>query len=288
MPNGHAQNHYVLLKTIYSLFIKYCVMKKYTSFGAALLWVLAAMFVLAACNNDDDAVAPAPTVSLTFDLDFNGQPFTLNTEYTTQAGEALSFSHLRFWVSNVALEQADGALLEIENAYYLVEQTATSQRLTINLGQVPAGNYTGIQFGVGVDPLANSSLDQKAGELDETIGMSWTWATGYKFLNAEGSYFNTQRQEQIPFRVHIGTDDNYKAQEFTFANALSLENGKSANIAVGANAEQIFTNFTFTDDTGVNGAEPELSFVMLGNPTLEARIANNYAAMFTLTSAAVE
>jgi len=260
-------------------------MKKYTSFGAALLWVLAAMFVLAACNNDDDAVAPAPTVSLTFDLDFNGQPFALNTEYTTQAGEALSFSHLRFWVSNVALEQADGALLEIENAYYLVEQTATSQRLTINLGQVPAGNYTGIQFGVGVDPLANSSLDQKAGELDETVGMSWTWATGYKFLNAEGSYFNTQRQEQIPFRVHIGTDDNYKAQEFTFANALSLENGKSANIAVGANAEQIFTNFTFTDDTGVNGAEPELSFVMLGNPTLEARIANNYAAMFTLTSA---
>ncbi len=153
-----------------------------------------------------DPEAPAATTGsmvVKFEHLYEGSPFTLNadTYYKTSGDDSLKFSKFQFYVSNIQLTKTDGSIWIQPESYYFINYAEAQQGVCrITLNDIPAAEYTDIQFIIGVDSTRNVSGAQ-SGALDPMNGAFWSWNTGYIFLKAEGTYKNGSTGN---FMYHIG------------------------------------------------------------------------------------
>ncbi len=155
---------------------------------ASLFCVLSlAALSLAGCTKNDQAVPAAQSGE--FDVEFEptagAAPLVLSAQaYTTPAGDQLTVSKFRYYVSHIVLTRADGTRYVQPESYYLVDAAAeASQHLAIK--NVPTGDYTGITFTVGVDS-ARSASGPRTGALDAGTGMFWNPDAGYIYAQLAG------------------------------------------------------------------------------------------------------
>ena len=109
------------------------------------------------------------------------------------------------FVSNIRLTGATGAYAE-PDSYHLLRFDGAEPAFRIVLHDVPRRDYRRIEFGIGVDAAANTSLAQR-GDLDPNGRMAWTWEVGYKFVLFEGTLEGGN--ETVPLVYHVGFDENY-------------------------------------------------------------------------------
>jgi uncharacterized repeat protein (TIGR04052 family) len=151
------------------------------------------------------------TVPVRFIATWGGQPFAC----ATPAG-AVELSDLRFFVSELEFLASDGsrtpatladngrwqgdtvALVDLENA----EESCRNGTPDTNdavLTSVPAGDYRGLRFKIGV-PFATNHSDplEASAPLDDTT-MHWHWRSGYKFLRVG------TRGPEGRFLLHLGS-----------------------------------------------------------------------------------
>lgn len=143
--------------------------------------------------------APTGTVKLEMEHLFGEAAFALNTDYTTNAGETLNFSNLRYYVSNIQFTKSDGTVWTQPESYYLVDLNSEEGNM-LEISGVPAGTYTGIQLMIGVDSLRNVSGAQ-SGALAVSNNMFWSWNTGYIFAKIEGTSAQSSTGD---FSYHLG------------------------------------------------------------------------------------
>ncbi len=240
--------------------------------------------LFSACSDDNDS-SPLPNgeLSLMFESKFGDQSLTLGTEYTTPEGEQVIFSQFRYILSNVILIQDDGTEYLVPDSYYFMGQPADGEkREMIQVSEVPGGTYIGIKFAVGVDEATNSSTDTfEKGELKAGIGMDWGWNSGYKFINWEGTYTNTTLGSQVPFKLHVGTNANYKVVEHIFAQPITISGNGSSMVHFEVMADRVFQGIQF-NEIGLNFAEGTFTGIMVGPADKAAQVADNYAQMFML------
>jgi len=172
-------------------------------------------------------------VDLKFAAQINGQPFACGQRYegvgTTRS--TITPSDFRMYVSDVKLVRKDGstvpvhltqdgiwqqqsvALLDFENGTGPcrngTEATNTSVR-----GQVPAGEYTGVELTVGV-PFAQNHQDPTVAPAPlNSTAMFWNWQGGYKFIKFDTTSSGLSEQKpgapspQGPvtrYAVHLGS-----------------------------------------------------------------------------------
>lgn len=173
--------------------------------GAFALLALAPMN-LSSCKKPHPA-EPHPTegkVDLQFDHKWgpSSAPFTMNTALTHPAtGESITFTTLKYYISNIKLKKEDGTWWVQPESYHLIavgEDVAPK----ILLEKVPLGKYTAIEYTIGVDSTRNVSGAQ-TGALAASNGMFWSWLTGYIFIKAEGTSPDSGASNG-EFRYHIG------------------------------------------------------------------------------------
>ena len=117
-------------------------------------------------------------------------PLQLGDSYKTAAGDSWSAERLRYYLSNFRLRRADGGWFvnpqsaDSSRGYFLVDEADAASK-QFQIGPLPAGSYSGIEFLVGVDAARNSAGAQ-TGTLDPARGLFWTWNTGYIFFQFEG------------------------------------------------------------------------------------------------------
>jgi hypothetical protein len=164
-------------------------------------FVLGAMaLALTSC----DPKTPTTPGSLTLEFEHfwaNNVAFELNTPYVVpMSSDTLTFTKLKYYISNITLTTEDGTTWTDDESYYLVD---VSKPLTamITLENVPAGTYTHADFMIGVDSARNVSGAQ-SGALDVTNDMFWSWNTGYIFIKAEGT--SPQATGMGSFALHLG------------------------------------------------------------------------------------
>lgn len=75
------------------------------------------------------------------------------------------------------------ALLDFEDATQGC--TGTPERNDRITGTVPAGNYTGVAFTIGVPPALNHGPYEKAPAPFDLTAMGWSWQAGRKFIKIE-------------------------------------------------------------------------------------------------------
>ncbi|WP_216689378.1 MbnP family protein [Hymenobacter siberiensis] len=173
-------------------------MKRF-SISALFCTLTLATLALAGCKKDEVVAAP-PTVSLEFEQTVGADLLVLDTKtYTTLAGDQFRISIFRQYISNIVFTKTDGSTYAVPDSYYLLDAAKPDSR-HLTLTGVPAGDYKGITFTIGVDSVHNVSGVQK-GALDPNNNMFWTWNSGYIFTKLEG-YSAQSTTSALTF--HIG------------------------------------------------------------------------------------
>ena len=199
-------------------------------------WVsVSALALLSACGggSGDDSSATLREVALEFVAVAGHTPVqcgTLVAGLGTSAAPA-QIKDLRFYISNVALLQADGTetpltlsandhwnlsvgndrvtLIDLEDATGACSAGTAATNALVR-GTAPAGNYVGVKFTMGVPFALNHTLysDVNTAKPPLDIGaMAWSWQAGRKFskielTDPEGA---TGSWSAKTFAVHLGS-----------------------------------------------------------------------------------
>ncbi len=143
----------------------------------------------------------AQNLSLSFNHFVNNQALKLDSSiYKNELGQTFTVSKLKYYVSNFHFKAVSGKDLFINETFLIDEDEEGSKKIL--LSKVPEGNYSSMDFIIGVDSLHNCSGAQ-SGALDPVNGMFWAWNTGYIFLKLEG-YAKTSLSPGHFFEYHIG------------------------------------------------------------------------------------
>lgn len=168
------------------------------------------------------SAADTQTVALRFQARVGDQPFRCDQNY--ELGIPVSQVtplDLRFYVSDVALIDAEGnavtltleqdgrwqyeniALLDFEDKSGGCANGTVEMNDRI-IGTIPAGNYTGLQFTVGVPFEFNHADATLAASPLNLTSLWWNWQFGYKFARID---FSNQHQTGfVP--IHSPNPDN--------------------------------------------------------------------------------
>lgn len=232
-----------------------------------LSWAIAAFTVLAiiSCKKEDNTepetkkpqIEEPPyqsaigSMKIMVEFMAGDKMLNYNEDIVTENSDTIQVTDLRFFLSNVVLTGEDGDYA-IPESYLLVKKTSGEAMYSFTMDSIPAGMYTGISFGLGVDSIANHT-NNHSGDLSPTAseGMLWTWDTGYKFLKFEGSY-RTDTTEAGAFAYHVGKDANYKTLSFT--NPIMINKDAVTMTHFMANILEIFKNPETIDLDVLNAA----------------------------------
>jgi uncharacterized repeat protein (TIGR04052 family) len=173
-------------------------MKKYLA--------LAGTTLLVACSAVPTQQTATQPVELRFVAEVNGQAFECGQSYknigTTRS--TITPSDFRMYVSRVQLTTAEGkvvpvqltqdktwqlegtALLDFENAQGSC-RNGTPPMNTVVRGTVPAGQYKGVTFTVGVPFERNHGDPTVAPAPLSSTAMFWSWQGGYKFIKFDAA-----------------------------------------------------------------------------------------------------
>jgi len=190
---------------------------KFRSHYITAFLALTALFV--SCSDNDTAETIAGTVGnaqLYFDNGIDGSSLSLGKTYTNANGEHLTISRLTYIISNIVFIKEDGTEYAYPktNSYFVVNHE--TQSLTVKLENIPAGDYKKVRFGVGVDKAQyqlGQAAQQTFWDLAVANKLGTDWASGYRFLNFEGTFTSAAVTTQTPFAVHTGNSssaDNYR------------------------------------------------------------------------------
>lgn len=182
-----------------------------------ILAVVAISVVLFSCtNNDDESITGEGSLKVEFDNIYKTADFAANTYYTNSNGEIVSVSKVKYIVSNIVLTKEDGTTFTYpkSQSYFILDEL-TPSTLVLNLSGIPAGNYTKIKYGIGVDKAQWEAGATGQGDFLTTAQaaeMMWSWSAGYKFVAFEGTFTSATVTAATQFKVHTGqtgTDYNY-------------------------------------------------------------------------------
>jgi len=214
--------------------------------GRSALPVLGAMLVAAVAGGAlYVALRPDPVVRVTLRVHplFGGEPLALGQARYPNPGGAGTFTirDFQFFLSNVRLASDGGDFREMES-YHLARFDGDDGVFRIELGEVPRRAYDRVEFGIGVDSAANSSIEA-LGDLDPNGRMAWGWEIGYKFVLIEGGL--ELGDGLVPLVYHVGFDENYAARSVPVDAAIFA--GDSATIDLCADLLQMFTGIETVD-----------------------------------------
>lgn len=142
--------------------------------------------------------------SITFRPMHQGNSVRFDDEQVQGAnGTRLTFSMLKFYVSNLRVRTTDGASVKI-GGHHLMDLT-DDETSSISI-TMPNARIASFDFTVGVDSVLNEQGPQE-GALDPRNGMYSTWSTGYVFFKLEGTVESASQPKRV-YEIHVG---GYKA-----------------------------------------------------------------------------
>lgn len=249
-----------------------------------IVWaVMAVLFSLTSCNRDehpDFSANDKNTLTLKFENIVEGVgPLVLNsTVLTSASGQKHKFKTLKYIISDVVLVKSDGT----EYAYhfknpdkgaYIVDQSESTATHNFDMSEIPAGDYTQVKFGIGISPEAftlGQNGQAQFWDKAKASGMSWSWASGYKFVNFEGVYGENLDKN---FQTHIGNIGNpsvsntpnvYKVVTLNLPQTAKVRKNIAPKIHIMASVNKFLsgTNSVVLDDANAVAMHPSKNIVL--------------------------
>jgi hypothetical protein len=258
----------------------------------SLFILLAASLITISCKKDeeDEPIVPEDSVGvleLDFDHLFGSNSLEFGREYTNGAGEKMTFTMFKYFVTNLQLVKEDNSIYEIPAAYrnHIIDHAKVDSRL-IRIPDVPTGTYKAVRFILGVDSITNTlPVEQRTGVFDVSgaaQGMYWSWNSGYIFVKVEGNS-PASPEEGGRFRFHIGgfggysspTINNIKTIDLVRNGGLTftIQKGKTRNLHIEVDLRKMFV--------GSEIVSVATNSTTMFNP-YSVKVADNYSKMFKL------
>jgi hypothetical protein len=217
----------------------------YNSTKALILITSVLLFSFSGC--DETTPSPEPEVSepisIVFNQFFDGVPLVYNDLYKSPQGNDLWITKKEYYVSNVIAIRSDGSEHLIQNIALIKHGTDISA-MSVD-GTVPKGDYTAIQFDLGVREdlnLMDPATFDISHPLSVTNNMYWTWSTQYIFSKLEGWEINNN--DTVSFVIHTGTQDLYRP-EINVARNFTVATG-GTEVSVSLDVQSILETSTYT------------------------------------------
>lgn len=241
---------------------------------------MVAALAFTSCSNDDDneTITGEGSLKLEFDNVYGDADLIFGTEYTNSNGEKVKPNNAIYIVSNIVLTKEDGSTYTVPKAdsYFFVNE-ANEESTLITLPNVPAANYKSIKFGIGVDQEQFNLGATGQGTMwtdAQAIGMTWSWAAGYKFVKFEGTV-TTATQTDANYRVHTGkTGDiyNYAEVSLNFPDQAKVRTTITPQVHIMADLKTVIDG-----TTKINFSE---GLDVMGGTKVQNISANNVPTMF--------
>lgn len=239
-----------------------------------VLAIACLVILFSSCKKISNEIIGDSKASFTieFEHQVNGKSIVLNTNtYLNAKNEQFNISTFKYYVSNIKLTNTNGTVVTIPESYFLIDESKSESKL-ITLNNIPIGDYTKIEYTIGVD-YAKNFAGAQTGALDPINGMFWTWNSGYIFLKLEGSSpASNATNNTLTFHIGGVIDPNNTIRTFSAeintANPLRIRTDKKPDMHFIVNVASLFTGKT--DISFAN-----LNFTMGGSNSVI--IADNYA-----------
>lgn len=244
---------------------------------SSILFLALAGLVASGCRKKPD-LPPNTTTKLesvaTIKIDnvIDNQKFWDNTWYKTHLGDSFLVYYYKYYISNIKLHKADGNIYSEVESYHLIENSIDSSKL-LTLNKVPVGNYTKINFLIGVDSIRNVSGAQ-TGALDPINGMFWDWDSGYLTAMMDGEAPSSPNSGMISYHIS-GFKGRHSALRWITLDLpknTEVSAGKTTNIHLTADVAEWFKN-----PSGIRFSEVP---VVNSHGEKSAMMADNYKDMF--------
>ena len=176
------------------------------------LIMAAALGLLGGCGDDGSNI----DAQIEFRAEVNGVDFACDELYEGLGADesALRFADFRLYLHEVLLqnEQGDWVPVELEDANFQgdgvvlldFEDCAEPETWTTVLGTLPAGDYEGLRFTMGIPFELNHQNKDIAQPPLNLSTMHWNWQGGYKFLRVDSGVGSL---EDADWRMHLGSTD---------------------------------------------------------------------------------
>jgi hypothetical protein len=263
------------------------------SFSKPLMAVLLGLFFLSSsvfvssCKKDepvkitDSLDLPQPgtgAIIMKFKNTCNGTNLVLDfKKYLNANGDTFQVSAFNYYISNLVFAKSDGTKYIEKESYHLIKANEETS-LEFTMINVPSGEYTSVDFLIGVDSARNVSGAQ-TGALDPAHGMFWTWSTGYIMAKMEGTSSSSPAGGNT-IAYHIagfeGKENGIKPVTISFPSPLVVSGGMAKKFVLRAELDTWF------------GTPNVIDFAT--HPTvvtltpISNQIAANYSKMFTFSA----
>ncbi len=230
-----------------------------------MLAALAITLTLTSCSNDDDnnSASGQGNLDIEFDNVFGSANLALNgAGNVTSQGETLIVSDVKYIISNIELTKEDGTVFVCpkSESYFIVSE-ANDVSHVLELANIPAGNYTRIKFGIGVDEAQYNLGETVQGDFfaaAQNEDMAWSWSAGYKHLLFEGTFTSSTVGTATPFMVHTGKSGanyNYTAVTLDFPEKALVRTNITPDVHIFADVAKIIdgTNKIKLTDNNMGG-----------------------------------
>jgi hypothetical protein len=259
---------------------------KNTIISKTLVIAAIAAVTFTGCKKDDETTTPVDDSmqpnAMRFELNHKvgTQTLAFGTAYTNLNGDQFTLSTFKYYLSNFKFKKADGTWVTATSnkdngtGYYLINE-ADADSKEIATSTIEAGDYTQVQFLIGVDSAANVSGAQ-GGALDPANAMFWTWNSGYIMAKLEGtSPQSTATGNELVYHVggFASPDNNLRTVTLTFPEAATVRKNISPEIHMFVDVAEWFkTPNTISIAVTNNTMMPHQTTVL----------ADNYVDMFSI------
>lgn len=175
------------------------------------------------CNNESPAV-PVVDLKLRVKGTFNGIPLQMyNKEYEYTDGVKIRFQLFNFYLSDLYLLNESSSpqnkirLSEVVLVDFRDIQSLTDSEKGVEMvfKNIPIGNYTGLEAGVGVAPRLNATGPASYPPPHPLDDNYWSWAAGYVFSKIEGNAdLDNTGKFLTKLTFHAGGDAFYKVKSW--------------------------------------------------------------------------
>jgi hypothetical protein len=160
--------------------------------------ILILILLLSAIN----VFAQKKELNLQFNVKINNEILELNKQYfLTSVNDSIKIETLKFFVSELKFLEDKTVVDSLSKKHHLIdlEDENSTHLKGERTNRLP---FNKIKFNIGIDSLTNVS-GVFGDDLDPTIGMYWTWQSGYINFKMEGKSNACPTRNNF-FQFHIG------------------------------------------------------------------------------------
>ncbi|NJB86989.1 hypothetical protein GGR26_002766 [Lewinella marina] len=247
-----------------------------------LLFLLLPLLLTTGCLDDDDQLDPLREgeLALAYRAEYGGQPLDIQRKvYGYPTGDSLKVLLFQYYVSDLELLPADGGeSIRLEEIDLIRRRSAAGDPTVERTYLVPAGDYRGLRFGLGVKPELNAMNPSKfAANYVLNEAEFWGPTTRYVFAKIEANaMLEDDGRFDTGLSYHMGSDALYTT--VTLDRRFTVGSGRTPRLTVVADVLKALSGNGETFDITAPGKQT----VHGGNQDVAVGIWNRLATQFAL------